>query len=98
MAIDSAYVRMIGEIIEKGVSVQTTADMPADAMLRNLYAEEGVVQALLFCLSLDSAELIYCSVASYKAKFDAGQVAKITVIISRIRGLLGTLDDFTPKP
>jgi hypothetical protein len=98
MMVDLHYMKMIGEIIERGVSVQTVADMPVESMLRNLYAGEGVVQSLLFCLSLDSSELIYCSVASYHAKFDVGQVATINVIVSRIRGLLGTLNTYTPKP
>lgn len=95
---DPHYMRMIAEIIQTGMSVQTTATIPDGSLLKNLYTEEGVVQSLLFFLSMDAAELSFCSIASKTAAFTPAQVAKITVLISQIRGILGSPDDFTPKP
>lgn len=88
--VDSHYVSMLRDIIDKGVVTICTADLPKGSMLHSFYHEEGVVYSQIFFIQLDDASnsLTYASVASYSKPFDDIQANHISLLIQRIRGLV----------
>ena len=90
LQVDACYIDMLVEVLLKGRSVQTTATMDKAAALREMYEGESVVQALLFLLQLDmnSNELTYMSVASYRRPFTPIEYQQINLMVLRMRYLM----------
>lgn len=87
---DAFYMASLVEMIEQGSVTFTTETMPPKSHLKAWYKQEGVVQSMMFWLQLDAKELIYCSIASYKAEFTDGQRIKLEMYADQVRGLMGS--------
>lgn len=88
LPIDSYYMGYLLDMIKNQVFVITIKDMPITANIYKYYQEEGVVQAIWYPLRVESTELLYCSIASYKKNFEPHEMAKISMIIEKLRGLM----------
>ena len=87
---DTHYFKFLCELDSVGSVVLNTEELPAGAMLKDFYTDEGVIQSLAFKLYMDAKEFTYCTVASYEAKFKPSEIVRITAIIHQVRGLMGS--------
>lgn len=95
LKVDSFYMAMIVEIIEKGIAIQTQATMPENSQLLKYYELEGVLQTRLYKLRLDENELIFISVGKYAnpnavvppVGFTKSEVTNIELAIDKLRYL-----------
>lgn len=90
LIVDAAYMNLIVETIAAGKVLANTEAMPKEAMLRKYYEEEKVIESVFYLLSLDSAEMIYCSVATYTKTFLPHELARVEMVVDQVRGLMGT--------
>jgi hypothetical protein len=88
LRVDPSYCRMLAEMGERGSVVNTVEAMPDGTILKTLYADEGVVEAVMYKLDCDGAQLTYLSVASYRSAFTPAQRAKIDLVVYRLRAVL----------
>lgn len=93
VAVDSHYMTKLLNILQNGVSVQITTAIPDTARLKSYYTSEGVVASVGYFLSMDDNEMIYISVASYKAEFTQPQLMQLSMIIDRARACLAADPD-----
>lgn len=88
--VDSHYITMLREVIDKGSLTVLSANLPKGSQLRAFYSREGVVCSQIYFLQLDETNnsMSYVSIASYTAEFNEDQLSEIGLLISRIRGLI----------
>lgn len=88
--VDSHYIEMLRNLIEKRSLEIKTEDLPKGSQLRSFYTVEGVVASNIYFLRIndDEGSLVYASVASYRAPFNEDQSNRINLMIERIRGLI----------
>lgn len=88
--IDSHYITLLCEVLERGSVFINYEDLPKGSMLRAFYASEGVKYAQMYFIQLDDPNnsLIYASIASYTQPFDENQTNEIMLLIQRIRSLV----------
>lgn len=88
--VDSHYISMLRDVIDKGVVTLNVDELPKGSMLHAFYREEGVVCSQIFFVQLDDASnsLIYASIASYTKPFDEIQMNRLSLLIQQIRGLV----------
>jgi hypothetical protein len=88
LQVDTTYGEMLLEMVEKGVVVNTTEEMP-DSFLKTCYRDEGVVQALVYFIDCDGSQLTFLSVANYRSAFTPEQKVRIELLVGRLRALMG---------
>jgi hypothetical protein len=85
--VDTAYMQMVAEIIDKGEVEVRTETMP-DCQLRGYYESDGVNTARLYRLSVDATRLYYVSVASLTRPFTPKEVRDIRHQIEHLRSVM----------
>ena len=88
LVVDAHYMSKLMDVATRGKSVQITEQIPDTARLKSYYVAEGVVASHIYFLSLDNNEMMYVSIASYKADFTKAQVMAIDLIVDRARACL----------
>lgn len=100
LKVDRGYCEMLQRMVRDGRVVLTYATM-SDFMLKKYYHIEGVVQSVLYLLSIDTdnGEIMYLSVASYKRDFTDEELQYIDVRVDRMRSVLSKDGDGSaPQP
>lgn len=85
LVVDEFYIRMLQDVLRTGRVVNTTVEMPGDAMLRRYYETEGVVQAAIYFLKIAENNLFYLSVGSYSQAFTTVELAQIELAVTQLR-------------
>lgn len=85
LVVDEFYIRMLQDVLRAGRVVNTTVEMPGDAMLRRYYETEGVVQAVIYFLKIAENNLFYLSVGSYSQAFTTVELAQIELAVTQLR-------------
>lgn len=100
LQVDRGYCELLQRMIRDGRAVVTYASM-SDFMLKKYYHIEGVVQSVMYLLSVDqeNGEIMYLSVASYNREFTDGELQYIDVRVDRMRSILSKGGDGSaPQP
>lgn len=88
LIVDHHYIDMLIAMLKEGSVKNTVETMPDGAILKAYYRDEGVKQSLLYTLNIAKDELNYLSIASYKGEFTKEQIARIEMLVMRLRGLV----------
>jgi len=89
LLVDRVYCEMLAAVVKNGRVLETTSEMP-QCMLKKYYEIEGVHQTAIYFLNIDpnSNEMMYASFGSYKRKFSDKELAKMDVLVDRLRAII----------